>query len=123
MWMFVVAAPVPYVANQAGWVATEVGRQPWVVYRLLRTSDAVSRSVPGEQVLGSIVLFGLIYIALVALWLVVMNEKIKHGPDEPVLEAPEKTSGRELAEVAARLSSPDSPHSLTGAQEEKEVPK
>jgi cytochrome d ubiquinol oxidase subunit I len=118
MWAFVLAVPLPYVANQAGWIATEVGRQPWVVQGLLRTSDAVSRSVPGEQVLGSIILFGLIYIALVALWLVVMNEKIKHGPDEPKEQAPAHTTGKDLVEVAARLSSPGSPYSLTGNDED-----
>lgn len=84
LWVFVVSVIAPYLANQAGWVATEVGRQPWVVYGLLRTADAVSRSVPPGEVLTSIVLFGVIYLALAALWLFVMNEKIKHGPDAPV---------------------------------------
>jgi cytochrome d ubiquinol oxidase subunit I len=121
LWAFVLAVPLPWIANEAGWVATEVGRQPWVVYRLLRTSDAVSRSVPAEQVLSSIILFGVIYIALVALWLVVLNEKIKHGPDEPEAAPPEKTKGRDLVEVAARLSSSDSRYSLTGAQEKKDI--
>lgn len=79
---FVVAVLFPYVANQAGWVASEVGRQPWVVYGLLRTRDAVSASVPGEQVLTSIVLFSLVYLGLGAVWLFVMNEKIQHGPDD-----------------------------------------
>jgi cytochrome bd ubiquinol oxidase subunit I len=71
----------PYVANQAGWVASEVGRQPWVVYGLLRTRDAVSATVPGEHVLVSIVLFSLVYLGLLAVWLFVMNEKIQHGPE------------------------------------------
>ncbi len=118
LWIFVLSVPLPYLANQAGWVATEVGRQPWIVYGLLRTSDAVSRSVPGEQVLGSIILFSIIYLALVALWLVVMNEKIKHGPDEPerAEEAPERTHKRDLADAAARLSMPG--YSLTGSEDE-----
>ena len=77
-----VAVIAPYVANQTGWVAAEVGRQPWVVYGLLRTEDAVSPSVPGEHILTSIVLFSLIYLALGALWLVVMNHKIQHGPED-----------------------------------------
>ena len=81
--LYVVAVFGPYIANQAGWVASEVGRQPWVVYGLLRTVDGVSRAVPAEQVLTSIVLFGVIYLALFVLWLVVMNEKIQHGPDDP----------------------------------------
>ena len=83
MRVFVASVVLPYLANEAGWVAAEVGRQPWVVYGLLRTRDAVSRSVPGDQVLGSIVLFSLVYVGLFAVWLFVMNEKIQHGPEHP----------------------------------------
>jgi cytochrome d ubiquinol oxidase subunit I len=83
MRVFVGSVVLPYLANESGWVAAEVGRQPWVVYGLLRTRDAVSRSVPGDQVLGSIVLFSLVYVGLFAVWLFVMNEKIQHGPEDP----------------------------------------
>jgi len=82
LWAFVVSVIGPYVANQAGWVAAETGRQPWVVYGLLRTKDAVSVSVPAEQVLASLVMFSLAYLALFALWLFVINEKVRHGPPE-----------------------------------------
>lgn len=117
LWIFVGSVVGPYVANQAGWVAAEVGRQPWVVYGLLRTADAVSRSVPGEQVLGSILLFGFIYLALGALWVIVMHEKVKHGPDEPakvIAEMPERTKKGALAAAAARLSDPDVHLHMTG---------
>ncbi len=83
LWVFVFAVVGPYIANQAGWVATEVGRQPWVVYGLLRTEDAVSKVVPSDQVLGSLLLFSVAYLALFALWVFVINEKIRHGPTEP----------------------------------------
>lgn len=79
--LFVPAVFLPYVANQAGWVASEVGRQPWVVYGLLRTRDAVSPNVAGEHVLVSIVLFSFVYLGLLAVWLFVMNEKVQHGPE------------------------------------------
>jgi len=72
----------PYISNQLGWMAAEVGRQPWIVYGLLRTSDAYSRGVPGEQVAASIGIFVLIYLLLTAVWIYVMNDKIQHGPDE-----------------------------------------
>ncbi len=68
-------------ANEIGWCAAEVGRQPWVVYGLLRTQDAVSRSVPAEHVLLSIILFGAIYAMLGAVWLLVVDDKIRHGPE------------------------------------------
>jgi cytochrome bd ubiquinol oxidase subunit I len=103
LWVFVFSVLGPYVANQAGWVATEVGRQPWVVYGLLRTADAVSRSVPAEHVLGSIVLFSFIYLALAALWVFVMNEKIRHGPDAP---KPHREEDESLVEAASRLAKP-----------------
>jgi len=97
MWTFVVSVLGAYAANQAGWVTAEVGRQPWTVYGLLRTSDSVSKSVQGSHVLISIILFGLVYALLFAVWLFVMNEKIQHGPD-PVTE-PVK-GGRFLAAAA-----------------------
>jgi cytochrome d ubiquinol oxidase subunit I len=55
---------LPYVANTCGWLMTEVGRQPWVVYGLMKTVDAVSPTVTGGMVLFSVVLFTLVYSAL-----------------------------------------------------------
>ncbi len=80
MWVFVFAVIGPYLSNQAGWVAAEVGRQPWVVYGLLRTADALSPSVTAGQVLGSIIMFGLIYATLFGLWLYLLDRKIREGP-------------------------------------------
>jgi cytochrome d ubiquinol oxidase subunit I len=70
------------VANQAGWIAAEIGRQPWTVYGLLRTSDSLSKSVTSGQVMGSLIGFGLIYLLLFGVWVYVMAEKINHGPEE-----------------------------------------
>jgi cytochrome d ubiquinol oxidase subunit I len=83
LWVFVWAVPLPYVANQVGWVVAEVGRQPWVVYGLLRTSDALSKAVVASQVLGSIIMFIVIYALLFAVWVFVLDSKIKLGPDKP----------------------------------------
>ncbi len=74
--------PMPFIANQLGWFSAEVGRQPWAVYRLLRTSDAASPTVPAEQILFSIILFVLIYALLFALWVFLIRHKIAHGPEE-----------------------------------------
>jgi cytochrome d ubiquinol oxidase subunit I len=86
---FVPTVVLAYLANEAGWVAAEVGRQPWVVYGLLRTRDAVSPNVEGEHVLASIVMFSIVYVGLAAVWLFVMNEKIQHGPEDLHPEGPE----------------------------------
>jgi cytochrome d ubiquinol oxidase subunit I len=69
-----------YVANQAGWMTAEVGRQPWIVYKLLRTEHGVSHAVAASHVLWSILLFGAVYVLLFLVWVYVMNEKIQHGP-------------------------------------------
>lgn len=80
LWIFVWAVILPQVANQTGWFAAEMGRQPWVVYGLLRTSDALSKAVTANQVLFSLILFFIIYALLLALFLYMMNKKIQHGP-------------------------------------------
>ncbi|MXV16800.1 cytochrome ubiquinol oxidase subunit I [Hufsiella ginkgonis] len=78
--LFAWAVILPQVANQAGWYAAETGRQPWVVYGLLRTSDALSKSVTANQVIFSLVLFSLVYTLLFILFIYLLNKKIKHGP-------------------------------------------
>ncbi|KAB8029132.1 cytochrome ubiquinol oxidase subunit I [Fluviispira multicolorata] len=82
MKIFCVSILAPVIANQAGWVATEVGRQPWIVYGLLRTPDGLSKSVKSEQILISIIIFSIIYILLFITYIFVVNNKIKHGPDD-----------------------------------------
>lgn len=80
MTIFVWAVLLPQIANQAGWFAAEMGRQPWVVYGLLRTSDALSNAVKAEQVLISLIMFTLVYLTLLILFLYLLNKKIQHGP-------------------------------------------
>jgi cytochrome d ubiquinol oxidase subunit I len=109
--IFVFAVTLPYIANQLGWVAAEVGRQPWVVYGLLRTADAVSTSVSAAEVLASIVMFSVIYGLLFAVWILVLNDKIQHGPDEPA-EPPDRTTTGKLPEADA---GPDKPGALENA--------
>ena len=90
LWLFVFAPVAAMVANHAGWITAEVGRQPWIVYPSvqdgvemmgLRTKDGLSESVTAEQVLGSIVMFGIIYSMLFMVWIYVLNAKIQHGPE------------------------------------------
>ncbi|MDR3623753.1 MAG: cytochrome ubiquinol oxidase subunit I [Chlamydiales bacterium] len=71
---------LPQVANQAGWFSAEIGRQPWLVYGVLRTSEGLSRSVSAGQVLGSIIMFGSLYLILFILFIYLLNNKIQHGP-------------------------------------------
>ena len=80
MVVFVFATLLPQIANQVGWFAAEMGRQPWVVYGLLRTSDALSKSVTAGQVLFSLILFMVIYLLLFILFVYLVDKKIKKGP-------------------------------------------
>jgi cytochrome d ubiquinol oxidase subunit I len=80
--LMVVSIPLPYLAAEAGWVLAEVGRQPWIVYGLMRTSDAAS-PVAGSQVLVSLVAFILVYGVLGCLGFYLMAKHAMKGP-EPV---------------------------------------
>jgi len=78
--VFMWSVLLPQIANQAGWFAAETGRQPWVVYKLLRTSQALSQAVTANQVIFSLILFTVVYVLLFALFIYLLNKKIKHGP-------------------------------------------
>jgi len=81
--LLIVSIPLPLAACQLGWMAAEVGRQPWIVYGLLRTSDAVSKVVPAGDVLFSLLLFGLLYLLLGVLYVYLLVREIRHGPPAP----------------------------------------
>lgn len=89
MLIFVFSVLLPQIANQAGWYAAEMGRQPWVVYKLLRTSDALSKSVTAEHVLFSLIMFTLVYALLFVLFIYLLNKKIQHGFDDFQDDLPE----------------------------------
>jgi len=109
LWYFVFAVVLAIAANETGWVTAEVGRQPWIVYPTLtngvlsgglRTADAVSEAVTAPHVLGSLVMFGLIYFLLFVLWIILLNNKIQHGP-EPV-DGHERDKSRGALTAASR---------------------
>jgi cytochrome d ubiquinol oxidase subunit I len=81
LWVFVFSVIGPFMANELGWVAAEVGRQPWIVYSQLRTGEAVSQNLAAPQVLGSIIMFFVIYAMLFVLWILLLNDKIQKGPE------------------------------------------
>ncbi len=79
--VLLLAIPLPYLANDLGWIAAEVGRQPWAVYRVLRTSDAVSRVVPAGNILFSLIAFTVIYALIAAAGVSIILRLIRKGPD------------------------------------------
>jgi len=81
LWLLVFSVLGPQLANQLGWFSAEVGRQPWIVYGLLRTSEGLSKVVTANMVLASLILFAVIYALLFAVFVYLLNDKIQHGPD------------------------------------------
>jgi cytochrome d ubiquinol oxidase subunit I len=79
--LLVLSIPLPIIACELGWIAAEVGRQPWVVYRVMKTADAISLTVSAEEILFSIILFGLIYLFLGVLYIYLIVREVKRGPD------------------------------------------
>ncbi|MBI3900786.1 MAG: cytochrome ubiquinol oxidase subunit I, partial [Chlamydiia bacterium] len=80
LWTMVFSVLFPQIAQQAGWFATEMGRQPWIVWKVLKTSAGVSSSIQPAQVAGSLWMFSFIYLLLFVLFLFLLDRKIKQGP-------------------------------------------
>lgn len=96
LWILVFSVLGPQIANQIGWIAAEVGRQPWIVYGLLRTADGLSKVVEANQVIFSLILFFVIYALLFVLFIYLLNEKIQHGPEQPETIASEYEKQKEV---------------------------
>ncbi len=84
LWLLMLAAPFPYLATTAGWMTAELGRQPWLVYGLLRTVDGISPLVHSGNALFTLLGYLGIYLALGLLFLFLMAETIRHGPASSV---------------------------------------
>lgn len=82
LWILIFSIILPYIANTAGWFTAEMGRQPWLVYNVLKTHEGISRSIHEGQVFGSLVMFIFIYALLFSMFIFMLNRKIQHGPEE-----------------------------------------
>jgi cytochrome d ubiquinol oxidase subunit I len=80
LWILMLSAPFPYIANTAGWMTAELGRQPWLIYGLLRTENGYSRLVSSGN--GTFTLLGFmgLYTVLGILFLFLIKREIDHGP-------------------------------------------
>jgi cytochrome d ubiquinol oxidase subunit I len=86
LWALMLALPFPYIATTAGWMTAELGRQPWLVYGLMRTSQGVSPRVSAGNGLFTLIGFMGLYLLLGILFLFLVHREIEHGP------APETTT-------------------------------
>ena len=78
--IMLLSIPLPYIAMEMGWVVSEVGRQPWIVYNLMRTADAAS-PIAGTQVMVSLAAFILVYGLLGAVGFYLIVKSVKEGPE------------------------------------------
>lgn len=104
LWIFVISIALTELATMAGWWTAEFGRQPWVVWNLLRTVDGVSPILTGQQVFFSLGTFIVLYIILFILFIYLLNGKIQQGPEElsTVEEAPVASLPDSFREVFGR---------------------
>ena len=86
--------PFPYIANEAGWVATEVGRQPWIIYGIMKTAQASSPTVVSGEVVFTLIGFAGMYFMLGVLFLYLTLREIAIGPSG-------HSDARDAAEVPA----------------------
>jgi len=80
LWIIMLCLPFPYIANTAGWMTAEIGRQPWLVYGLMRTSEGYSKLVHAGNGLFTLLGFMGLYTLLAILFLVLVKREIAHGP-------------------------------------------
>jgi cytochrome d ubiquinol oxidase subunit I len=80
LWIIMLCLPLPYIANTAGWMTAEIGRQPWLVYGLMRTTEGYSKYVNAGNGLFTLLGFMGLYTVLAILFLVLVNREIAHGP-------------------------------------------
>jgi cytochrome d ubiquinol oxidase subunit I len=86
LWILVFSVLGPEIANQLGWFAAEVGRQPWIVWHEMRTPEGLSKILRANVVLSSLILFTFIYFLLFAVFIYLLTDKIQHGPDDADLK-------------------------------------
>ncbi len=80
LWVLMLAFPFPYIANTAGWMTAELGRQPWLIYGLLRTRDGASPLVHPGSALFTLIGFAGLYFVLGLLWAFLVLREVAHGP-------------------------------------------
>ena len=83
LWALMLMLPFPYIANTAGWLTAELGRQPWLVHGLMRTQEGSSPSVSAGNALFTLIGFMGMYTVLSILFLVLVYREIEHGPEGP----------------------------------------
>jgi cytochrome d ubiquinol oxidase subunit I len=87
LWILLLSLPFPYIANTAGWMTAELGRQPWLVYGLMRTADGYSKTVSAGNGMFTLIGFMGLYMVLGILFLFLVHREIDRGPAAEVAVA------------------------------------
>jgi cytochrome d ubiquinol oxidase subunit I len=84
LWILMLSVPLPYIANTAGWMTAELGRQPWLIYGLMRTEHGISPRVGAGNAWFTLIGFMGMYTVLAMLWLFLIYREIElgHDPEE-----------------------------------------
>jgi cytochrome d ubiquinol oxidase subunit I len=88
LWVLMLAFPFPYIANTLGWMTAELGRQPWLVYGLFRTSDGASKVVSSGDTVFTLIGFVGLYFVLGVLFLGLVGREISRGPGDALPAGP-----------------------------------
>src|SRR5262249_47274335 len=83
LWALMLAMPFPYIATTAGWMTAELGRQPWLVYGLVRTAEGTSPRVSTGNTLFTLIGFSGLYLVMGILFLYLVGREVSHGPGTP----------------------------------------
>ena len=87
LWALLLSFPLPYIANTAGWMTAELGRQPWLIYGLMRTSEGFSSTVSAGNGLFTLIGFMGLYTLLGLLFTVLIYREISNGPQSASTDA------------------------------------
>jgi cytochrome bd ubiquinol oxidase subunit I len=91
LWLLMLSAPLPYIANTAGWLTAELGRQPWLIYGVMRTAHGYSPRVAAGNAWFTLLGFMGMYTLLAILWLLLVYREIEQGPESEIISGTEST--------------------------------
>ena len=101
LWVLMLSFPLPFIANTAGWMTAELGRQPYLVYGMMRTIDGFSKSVSAANVWFTLLGFMGMYTLLAILFLFLVQRELAHGPDHVENFGPSLVKGEKVS-IAGR---------------------
>ncbi len=93
LWILMLSFPFPYIANTTGWMTAELGRQPWLIYGLLKTAEGFSSNVSSGNALFTLIGFSGLYLLVGLLFIMLVLKEINHGPEHIKI----KSAGKEMS--------------------------